>query len=172
MKTVKVLLMVILTSGFGWIDTTNAQSPQPEMTISRVVNQSADGIWEIIRQMDDIEQYSSVIETLKWRGPKGKGGQRICYGSDGQSYYKERIISFSDETRTYTYEMLEGVPTKGMKSTFKVVDLGFNKSMIVWYTHYDEFIDNPQMDEEQFSGFVSQTINELIDNMTREAIKV
>ena len=58
-----------------------------------------------------------------------------------------------------------------MVSNFKVVHLGYKKSMIVWTSTYDKFIENPQMNEEQLNGFLNMVSNEMIANLAKMASK-
>jgi len=143
-----------------------AQNPNANVTITKVINASADDVWTVLRQMDDIQKYSSIIAKVEWTGTHGVGGERVCLPPKGQEgRYKERIVNFSDEQRTYSYALVEGVPAKGMVNSFKVVDLGYQKCMIVWTSTYDAFIENPQVTEQQFLGFMDQSLNEMLNNI-------
>ncbi len=146
-----------------------AQNSDADKTITRVIDASADEVWGILRQMDDIDKYSSAIAKVDWKGEKGVGGERVCTAPEGQGYFKESIVTFDDAARTYSYAVVEGVPFKGMVNSFKVVDLGYQKSMIVWTSNYEAFMKNPQMTEDQFLGFIDQTIGELITNVVAAA---
>ncbi len=42
-----------------------------------------------------------------------------------------------------------------MVNSFKVIDLGYKKCMVVWTSNGGEYIENPQMSEEQFMGFIN-----------------
>jgi len=168
MKKFKSILLALLLVVIG-STTVFAQKANSDVTVSKVVDISADKVWGKLRQMDDIDKYSSSIAKIEWTGNHGVGGQRLCTAPDGQGYFKESIVAFDDSQRTYSYALLEGVPVKGMVNNFKVVDLGFNKSMIVWTSNYDEFIKNPNMTKDQFLGFLNQSINEMITNITTAA---
>ncbi|MEM6633691.1 MAG: SRPBCC family protein [Bacteroidota bacterium] len=146
-----------------------AQDADANVTISKVIEASADDVWGVLRKMDDIHEYSSLIARVEWTGAHGIGGQRVCYSPDEQGYYKESIVQFNDQGRTYSYALVEGVPFEGMVNSFKVVDLGFKKAMIVWTSNYDAFIENPQMTEEQFLAFIQNAIHEMIDNVSNTA---
>ena len=164
-NSIYVALLFIL--GFSF--TTNsvvAQNSEANFTVSKIVDASADDVWTIIRKMDDIDKYSSAIAKVSWTGSKGIGGQRVCTSADGQGYFKERIVQFDDQNRTYSYALVEGVPVQGMVNSFKVVDLGYNKSMILWTSKYDQFITNPQMTEEQFAGFINSSVQEMVTNLS------
>ncbi|SEK70451.1 Polyketide cyclase / dehydrase and lipid transport [Aquimarina amphilecti] len=169
MKLTRILCLVML-AGLGSIQL-NAQKSNANVTLTKLVDTSADNVWNKLRQLDDIDKYSSVIAKVKWTGEKGIGGQRICTSADGQGYFKESIIGFDDQNRTYTYALIEGVPAKGMVNNFKVIDLGYQKSMIVWTSSYEKFMKNPQMNEEQFLGFLNQSAGEMINNVAIAAAK-
>ena len=168
MKTIKNAWVIILIATVGVI---NAQSPDAKITLTKVVETSADQVWEKLRKMDDIDQYSSLISQVNWTGNKGVGGQRVCTSADGNGYFKESIVGFNDDQRSYSYAVVEGVPAKGMLNNFKVVDLGYQKSMIVWTSTYDQFIENPNMDEAQFKGFLNQAAGEMIEKVAVAAGK-
>lgn len=169
MKLIKsiIMTMAVLLS----VGTLSAQNADAKVTVTKVVDASSDQVWSVLRQMDDIQKYSSLIAKVEWKGDHGIGGERVCYPpKGGEGYFKERIVDFSDEKRTYSYALVEGVPAKAMVNNFKVVDLGYRKSMIVWTSDYEQFIENPQMNEQQFLGFLNQSINEMIDNVAKTVL--
>ena len=146
-----------------------AQVADAKITNTKVVNASADAVWGLIRQMDDIDKYSSSVVKVQWTGDHGVGGQRVCTAPEGQGYFKESIVAFDDTARTYSYALVEGVPAKGMVNNFKVVDLGYNKCMIVWTSNYEAFMTNPNMTEDQFQGFLNMASNEMIEKIAAAA---
>lgn len=114
--------------------------------------------------MDNIDELSSFVSKVEWSGPKDVGGERVCIAADGNGYFREKITGLDDQARTYTYQVVEGVPAKEMHNMVKVVDLGFNKSMIVWTSDY-EFVENPNMTQEQFNNFLTTARIEIVDNI-------
>lgn len=170
MKRAKILVLTLLVAVVA-ISEARAQKSDSDLTVTKVLDVSADKVWAKLRQMDDIDKYSSAIEKVKWTGNHGVGGQRVCTAPEGQGFFKESIVTFDDIERTYSYAVLEGVPVKGMVNSFKVVDLGYQKSMIVWTSNYDQFIENPNMTKDQFFGFINQSINEMISKISTAASK-
>lgn len=169
MKTAKAIIMLaFLALGLSNFHV-SAQDAEPKKTYSKVVNASADNVWTVIRRMDQVDKYSSGIARLEWTGNKGVGGSRVCYAPDGKGYFKENIVEYDDTNRTFSYAVVEGVPFKGMVNTWKVVDLGYQKSMVVWTSRYDQFIENPQMTLDQFMGFIDMSLNEFVGNVIAEA---
>ncbi|EAQ42433.1 SRPBCC family protein [Polaribacter sp. MED152] len=161
-KTITVTALLII----GSLNAT-AQNNKADLSYVSTVELSADSVWEQIRIMDNIDKLSSFVGEVEWTGPKGVGGSRLCIAPDGQGKFRENIVEFDDEQRTYTWQIVEGVPAK-VKNSFKVVDLGLNKSMIVWTSDYD-FIENPNMTEEQFKEFMKSAITELVENIVKMA---
>ncbi|WP_282088681.1 SRPBCC family protein [Aquimarina algiphila] len=157
MKKIAILLTVFIFSTF----TLQAQSP-----LVTEIESSADEVWEQIRKMDNIDKLSSFVSKVQWKGPKGIGGERVCTSADGKGHFKEKITGFDDKTRTYSYQVVEGVPAKNMNNMIKVIDLGYNKSMIVWTSNY-EFIENPNMTKEQFDGFITTARVEMVENIIK-----
>lgn len=166
MKTIITAVALFISS------ITIAQNADAKVTVTKVINGSVDKVWEVVRKMDDINLYTQVVGSVEWKGEHGVGGERVCLppkDSNG-GILNEKILTFNDVTRAYSYSV-EGVPTKGMVNSFRVVDLGFNKSMIVWNSTYESFVENPQMNEDQLKGFLKQTLTEILNNMAVSAAK-
>ena len=163
-----IVMLVILMMGVS-ASSAFAQKMEPKKTYTKMVDVSADDVWTEIRKMDQIDKYSSNIARVEWSGNMGVGGSRVCHSPDGKGYFKENIVAYDDTNRTFSYSVVEGVPIKGMVNTWKVVDLGYMKSMVIWTTNYDEFMENPQMTFDQFMGFIDSSLNEFVGNVVAEA---
>ncbi len=140
-----ILMLVILLSGVS-MNSVFAQKMEPRKTYTKIVQVSADDVWTELRKLDQVDKYSSTIARVDWSGNMGVGGSRVCHSPDGKGYFQENIVAYDDANRTFTYSLVEGAPIKGMINTWKVVDLGYMKSMVIWTSNYDEFIENPQID--------------------------
>jgi len=148
----------------------NAQNSNPDLSYTLEVNTSADKVWEEIRKMDNIDKVSSYVAKLSWKGNKGVGGERKCIAPDGKGYYVEKIQQFDDAQRFYQWQVIEGVPAKNVKNSFKVVDLGYNKSMIIFRSNF-EFMENPNMTEGQFKAFLSSASAEIANSYAKLAME-
>ncbi|GMN06458.1 hypothetical protein MTsPCn5_18470 [Croceitalea sp. MTPC5] len=169
MKRLKnVMVIAIALFGFNQM---NAQNPDAKITNTLVVEASADDVWEVLRELDNIDELSSLVSKVQYTGDKAAGGTRVCTSPDGQGKFKESILAFDDAGRTYTYAVVEGIPASGVVNNFKVVDLGYKKSMIVWTSTYEKFMKNPQMNEEQFNGFLNMASKEMMGNVAKMASK-
>ena len=169
MKIRNVVLLLVAVLVTGSINTTYAQDADAKKTYTKVVDASADNVWSVLRKMDKIDQYTQNIARVEWSGNMGVGGTRKCFAPDGKGYFKEHIVAYDDTNRTFSYAVVEGVPIKGMVNSWKVVDLGYQKSMVVWTTHYDAFMENPQMTFDQFMGFIDASLNEFVGNVVAAA---
>lgn len=162
-----IVMLAILISGVG-VSSAFAQKMEPKKTYTKIVNVSADDVWTELRKLDQVDKYSSTIARVEWSGNMGVGGSRVCHSPDGKGYFKENIVAYDDTNRTFTYSLVEGAPIKGMVNTWKVVDLGYQKSMIIWASNYDQFMENPQMTEEQFMAFIDSNLNDYVGNIVAE----
>ena len=162
------IISLLVTIALVTFNFTNMQAQAtadqlPKIAASITADVSADKVWEHIRKLDNIDKVSSVVARVEWNGPKGPGGERKCTTLDGKGYFVEAIKSLDDNQRTYTWHVREGVPAKQVINSLRVVDLGYNKSMIVFNSNYD-FIENPNMTEEQFRSFLQTSISEIMTN--------
>ncbi len=147
----------------------NTVGEEDRLTQVLIINAGADKVWGLLRQLDDVDKYSSTISKVEFTGNKGIGGERVCTAEDGTGFFRERIVAFDDRFRTYSYSLIEGVPAQNMVNTFKVVNLGFNKCALVWSSKYDAFLENPNMTEEQFTAFMDSASLETLQKISEAA---
>ena len=141
------------------------------MTKTKVINASADEVWERLRQLDKIEELTPDYIGDSWViGNIGVGATRSCT-APGQTRktaenpaFTETVLAYDDEKRFYSYAV-SGVPAKNMVNSFKVVDLGYKKCMVVWSSGGWTFVENPQMDQAQFMGFLDAVSDQLITKL-------
>ena len=106
MRMIKsVLFITLITFGMSTYPTV-AQEAEPAVTVVKSVNLSADEVWEQLRVMDNIDELSSLVAKVTWSGNHGVGGERVCTAADGQGFFKERIVDFSDAQRSYSYAVV------------------------------------------------------------------
>ncbi len=168
-KSINLIIMTLFLALFT--NVLSAQDSNEKITVNEVVDVPADKIWNVLKKMDDVDKYSLAIDKVEWSGKHGVGGERKCYGKDNSFYVKEKIVKYNDAERSYSYAVLEGAPAKDMVNTFKVVDLGNNKSKVVWSTNYTSFIKNPQFTEDQFRGATQYGFKDFIGKIAMAANK-
>jgi hypothetical protein len=85
----------------------------------------------------------------------------------GEASYSEKILEFSDAERYYKYAVIQGTPTKNMINSLRVVDLGYQKCMVVWTSDREAFMKNPQMTEQQFNDFLANAGQSIVDGVAK-----
>ena len=98
MKTVKTILIISLLFT-GITISASAQNTDAKMVHSKEINKSADEVWKILRQMEDIDKYSSNIAKVDWSGNKGIGGQGTVFvvtGDKENAIVTERIVRLGE----------------------------------------------------------------------------
>ena len=98
-KTVLILFAIVF--GMSISQAQNHKMP-PKVQFSKIVNKSADDMWEIVRKLDEIHKYSSAIARVDWKGNMGVGGERICHSADGKGYFKEKIVAYDESSRSFS----------------------------------------------------------------------
>ncbi|WP_350292658.1 SRPBCC family protein [uncultured Croceitalea sp.] len=139
------------------------------LTQTLIIDARADRVWGLLRELDDVDKYSSTIAKVEFTGNKGVGGERLCTSVDGKGFFKEKIVAFDDRFRTYSYSLVEGVPVKGMVNTFKVVNLGYGKSALIWSSNFEQFMENPNMTEDEFMAFMDSASKETLQKIGEAA---
>lgn len=165
-KTVLILFAMVFGTSLS-----QAQNHEksPNIQFSKIVSKSADYMWGKVRKMDEIHKYSSVIVSVDWNGNMGEGGERVCHFPDGRGYVKEKILAYNESSRSFSYSIIEGsIPVKGAINTIQVVDLGYGKCILAWWSHYDQFIENPQVTEEQFHASIISSLEEMTARMAMD----
>jgi len=148
----------------------NAVTQDVKVVISKSVEASADQVWSVVKKMDKINEYSEFITKVEWSGELNESGERVCYTPEGQGGpLTEKILTFDENDRSYSYSVI-GMPAVGMINSFKVVENGSNGATIVWTCHYDSFVENPKMNEEELKGALNHILNEILDNQAKEAV--
>ncbi|MEM6723704.1 MAG: SRPBCC family protein [Bacteroidota bacterium] len=166
MKTLKLMLSFALF--FVGLITTNAQNTDAIVTKTVVINASADDVWDRLRALDKIEELTPDFVGDSWvDGTVGIGAKRSCTApgqtrkTAEQPAYTETVVAYDDEKRFYSYAVM-GVPAKNMLNSFKVVDLGYKKCMVIWNSSGWTFMENPQMNEQQFLAFLDTVSDQLM----------
>lgn len=167
---VSILLFISMVST---VLNANAQQADALLSKSVILDVSADEVWETLRQLDKFGELFPNFIAEVWIDDYQKpqvGLERKCTApgqAKGTVSYKETIIAFDDEKRFYAYAV-SGVPAKDMVNMFKVVDLGYKKSMVLWNSTGWTFVENPQMSKDQFMGFMGAALDEAMSVLAKK----
>ncbi len=82
---------------------------------SDIINVSADSLWNIIKQFDNVGVFFSGIDHAEGKGkPEFKGAtcnERTCYVNlKGYSEIHEKLTQFNEEKKEFAYELIRGAP--------------------------------------------------------------
>lgn len=151
----------------------SAIAQQSSFVKSQIVSASADEVWERLRKLEGLEEIVPQLLNDTWLHDKaqpGVGVKRSCTAPGtpkGQASYTETIIEFSDSERFYKYAVTEGTPTKNMINSLRVIDMGYQKCMVVWTSDREGFVKNPQMTEEEFNSFLNMAGQSIVDGVAK-----
>ena len=124
----------------------------PRSYASTCVATDPDTVWAYLRDFNGAPDYVEAItasEILDGRSADEVGAERKLVLADG-SPVRERLVSFSDLDRSYTYHLLEGpFPFTAYYSTIRVSPVTLDgASFVEWWSTYDcESADAKAMDD-------------------------
>lgn len=102
-----------------------------DVSMSTIINASADEVWKIISNFNGLGKYLSLITKSTMEG-SGVGALRTLTLQDGGQVI-ERLESLDKHARTLSYKILiSPLPVDGYVSTMKVKDLGNNRCEVEW----------------------------------------
>ena len=137
-------------------------------TLSRniVIDASADQVWHLLRQIDGVERYSGGMVTHSaLKGEPGVGCERVCKLNNGMEV-TEKVVAFDDQARTYSYKVTGApFPVTTMVNSARVVDLGYNRSLLVWTSNYTP---GPQGDPQE----IAMMLGGVLEMVTMEVKKL
>jgi hypothetical protein len=91
---------------------------------STIVNAPADTVWAYLRDFSNLHEWQPSIETCEIEGdaaPEQIGAIRRLTAQGGQAVFRERLVSFDDDGRSYSYEFLVSpLPVRDYRSTLRV----------------------------------------------------
>lgn len=140
--------------------------PNPKIVKTQFVEASAEETFKVAAQFERIAEFTPNFLATSTVEGSGEGATRVCEAPNGQGVFKEKITYFNEKELYYRYALVEGVPAKDMENFFRIVPLGKSKSLVVWGTSF-EFIENPQMNQEQFEGFLNASVGEYLLGLTK-----
>ncbi len=163
---VAICLLALVSLAFS-------QTNEISLTKSKIINASADDVWERLRKLDGLEEIVPNFLQDSWvidNAEPGVGAKRGCTAPGtpkGEASYTEQVVEYDEDRRFYSYAILNGIPAKNMVNSFRVVDLGYKKCMVVWESNGGQFIENPNMTKEQFVGFLNSAGDAMMAGLYR-----
>jgi hypothetical protein len=110
----------------------------PKPYASTIINVPADTVWSYIRDYANLDEWLPSIETCEMEDaarPDQVGAVRRLTASGGEAVFRERLVSFDDEGRSYAYEFLESpLPVHTCRATIRVAPVTDNgQAFVEWW---------------------------------------
>jgi uncharacterized protein YndB with AHSA1/START domain len=114
----------------------------PKPYASTVINAPAEAVWAYLRDFSNLDDWLPSIESCEIEdgaGPDQVGAVRVLTAQGGQAVFRERLVSFDDEGRSYAYEFVESpLPVRGYRSTIRVAPVtDSGQAFVEWWGEFD-----------------------------------
>jgi uncharacterized protein YndB with AHSA1/START domain len=114
----------------------------PKSYASTVINAPADTVWAYLRDFSNLDGWLPAIESCEIEGgarPDQVGAVRVLTAQGGQAVFRERLVSFDDEGRSYAYEFVESpLPVRDYRSTIRVAPVtDSGKTFVEWWGEFE-----------------------------------
>ncbi len=120
-----------------------------EIVVKEELATSADAVWQLVRDFGGILKWSSAIQSCEVEG-EGIGAIRTL-GLGGGQAIRERLESFEEAARSFSYSIVDGpLPVENYLATLVVRPRGDDRCEIEWSSRFDP----KGMPEEQVGGIL------------------
>ena len=121
---------------------------QPRVLVSQVIPESADDVWETVRDFGSIDEWHPVITDCTLEGDQS--GDQIGSVRDfqaGEKTVRERLVAHSDAERFYQYTILEGGGAKiNYHSELRLIPITeSDRTLAKWVGYFD--VEDGSMDD-------------------------
>ena len=109
---------------------------------STIFEQTAEQVWAVIGDFGNYTWAGTVSESHIEEGKSGKevGAVRRARLGDTNIYHRQRLLAYSDLTRSYTYEFCEPFPypVRNCVITLRVTPvIDGNRAFVEWWGTFD-----------------------------------
>ncbi len=106
-----------------------------KVRVEKEIAGDAGKVWKLMSDFGALASWSPGIDSCELEG-EGVGAVRTF--SMGGLVLKERLESFDEAARTYSYAIVEGpVPATGYLATVQVGDAGAGRTKILWTSEFE-----------------------------------
>ena len=133
------------------------------------VQASARKVWDMVKNWDNLHGWHPVFANTELTGGANNtvGATRRLTVKDGPQF-DEELLAADDEGMSVTYRIIgeNPLPISDYKSTLSVVELGSNRSLIVWR---GAFASKPGQKDDENIKFISTVYRAGLDNVKKMA---
>lgn len=113
----------------------------PKSYASTIVNAPADKVWAYLRDFSNLDEWAPSIESCEIEGdarPDQLGAIRRLTVQGDQAVFRERLVAFADEGRSYSYEFVESpLPVRDYRSTIRVAPVTESgQAFVEWWGEF------------------------------------
>lgn len=131
MNPVRSIVVVALAAASG---PAFAAAPVLKVDKSVEIDRPAALVWQTVKNFDRLDAWHPAVASDRIVEGRNNevGAVRLLTLGDGGTI-KEKLLRFDDKSRSYEYEILEGVlPVSHYRSTIAVKEAGEGKSKVTW----------------------------------------
>ncbi|OZC55667.1 SRPBCC family protein [Rhodococcoides fascians] len=133
------------------------------VSVRQEYSQSAESVWAVVGDPAGAANWIPSLDTSRLDGEV-----RHVVFTDGNPA-RERIVSHDDDSRTYTYEYIDGpLPLAKYTSTIRV-DATANGSVVSWDAEFTAAGDDPAALESQLETGIGEIYQRALDEVARVA---
>jgi uncharacterized protein YndB with AHSA1/START domain len=113
----------------------------PKPYASTVISAPADTVWAYLRDFSNLDEWAPSIESCEIEAdarPDQVGAVRRLTAQGGQAVFRERLLAFDDEGRSFSYEFVESpLPVRDYRSTIRVVPVtDSGQAFVEWWGEF------------------------------------
>ena len=112
----------------------------PKPYASTIINAPAATVWSFLRDFANLDEWLPSIETCEMEdgAPADQIGAVRRLTAAGDAVFRERLVSFDDEGRSYAYEFLESpLPLHTIRAEIRVAPVtDTDQAFIEWWGEF------------------------------------
>jgi Polyketide cyclase / dehydrase and lipid transport len=113
----------------------------PKPYASTLVNAPAETVWAYLRDFSNLDEWAPSIDSCEIEGGAQAdqvGAIRLLSAQGGRAVFRERLVAFDDEGRSYAYEFLESpLPVRDYRSTIRVAPVtDSGQAFVEWWGEF------------------------------------
>ena len=111
---------------------------QLSVVMSVEVNAQVSDVWATVRAFDRLQDWHPAVQSTTMTGsPEQPGAVRVLH-LNGGGEIEERLMYFSDASRTLIYQILNSpLPISNYESYISATDAGNGKTVVIWGSTFE-----------------------------------
>jgi hypothetical protein len=133
-----------------------------EVRVEQELPAAADAVWKVVRDFGGIGSWSPSVTSCQVEG-SGVGAVRTIRA--GEALIRERLESFDEAGRCFSYRVLEGtLPVSDFLGRISIASAGGTRSRILWTAAFEAPGLSPERVRE-LAGGIESSFRRVIGNL-------